>query len=119
MAMRCWLPTSALACGSMDSAVPLDPSRAACVLAAPASRGGHACELRRGIRVSLPLMGQSWDSQGELRAVTAGYRRFGEVLSVGSEVERTEQLVIKRVRELIFRLDTRANDEITSLPFRS
>ena len=48
-----------------------------------------------------------------------GFKRFGEVLGDAENREQTEQTVVSRVREFISRLDNRANDEITHLPFRS
>ena len=57
--------------------------------------------------------------QNELRVLSANYKGFGKVLSSPEEADRSEQLVIRRVREMTTQLDTRANDEISQLPFRT
>lgn len=57
--------------------------------------------------------------RAELRTVTAGFKRFGEVLDGQAETGQTEQSVINRVRDYATRLEGRATDEISWLPFRS
>lgn len=51
--------------------------------------------------------------------MTAGFKRFGEVLDGQAETGQTEQSVINRVRDYATRLEGRATDEISWLPFRS
>ena len=57
--------------------------------------------------------------QGELRALTSSFRGFGEMLGDAENAEKTEQRIVWRVREMMTQLDTRANDEISRLPFRT
>ena len=83
------------------------------------AKAGHICTSEPASRAECGLHDCELWVQGELRALTVGFKEFGEVLNPGDDGERTEQLILKRVRELTTRLDTRANDEIAKLPFRS
>ncbi|KAK9810635.1 hypothetical protein WJX73_006190 [Symbiochloris irregularis] len=103
-----------------EAEVPDGPAVRKSYLLEDAENNEEARERRdAAVEVLADMRLTSQQLRGELRALTSSFKGFGEMLGSPEDAEKTEQRIVWRVREMMTQLDTRANDEISRLPFRT